>query len=95
MKKRIGIIVVVSAAVALAASGGGFALAADDAPAAVSIPAGTVHGCITGSSRTLEHVYQLHTSGTVCPRGSVLVYWGVTGPKGAKGATGAKASYVG
>ncbi|HEX4087388.1 MAG TPA: hypothetical protein VHZ33_01665 [Trebonia sp.] len=92
MRKHIGIIAAAAAAVALAASGGGYALAADDAPAAASIPAGTVHGCISGSSRVLEHVYTSNKSGTVCPRGSALVYWSVTGPKGARGPKGAPGS---
>jgi hypothetical protein len=88
MRKHIGIIAAAGAAVALAASGGGYALAADSAPAAVSIPAGTLHGCVAGSSRVMEHVYESNTSGTVCPSGSFLVYWGVTGPKGAPGPSG-------
>jgi hypothetical protein len=88
MRKHIGIIAVAGAAVALAASGGGYALAADAAPAATSIPAGTLHGCVSGSTRVLERVYESNTSGTVCPSGSFLVYWGVTGPKGAPGSSG-------
>jgi hypothetical protein len=88
MRKHIAFIAVAGAAVALAASGGGYALAADAAPAAVSIPAGTLHGCVSGSTRVLEHVFESNTSGTVCPSGSFLVYWGVTGPKGAPGAPG-------
>jgi hypothetical protein len=88
MRKHIGFIAVAGAAVALAASGGGYALAADAAPAAVSIPAGTLHGCVSGSTRVLEHVFESNMSGTVCPSGSFLVYWGVTGPKGAPGAPG-------
>jgi hypothetical protein len=48
--------------VALAASGGGYALAADAAPAAVKIPAGTLHGCVSGSTRVMEHVYESNTS---------------------------------
>jgi hypothetical protein len=90
MKKRIGVIAAVGAVVALAASGGGYALAADASAPAVSIPAGTLHGCVSGSTRVMEHVYESNTSGTSCPSGSFLVYWGVTGPKGATGATGAK-----
>src|SRR3984957_5936292 len=88
MRKHIGIIAAAGAAVALAASGGGYALAADSAPAAASIPAGTLHGCVSGSTRVMEHVYESNTSGTVCPSGSFLVYWGVTGPKGAPGPSG-------
>jgi hypothetical protein len=88
MKKRIGVIAAVGAVVALAASGGGYALAADASAPAVSIPAGTVHGCVSGSSRVLEHVYESNTSGTTCPSGSFLGDWGVSGPKGATGAPG-------
>jgi len=80
-------------AVALALAGGGIAMAATGAlgasAAAVSIPAGTLHGCVTGSGRVLERVFESNTSGTTCPSGSFLVYWGVTGPRGAAGATGA------
>jgi hypothetical protein len=36
----------------------------------------------------MEHVYESNTSGTVCPSGSFLVYWDVTGPKGAPGPSG-------
>ena len=88
MRKHIGVIAVGAVAVALAASGGGYALAADAAPAAVSIPAGTLHGCVSGSTRVLERVFESNTSGTTCPPGSFLVYWGVTGPKGAPGPSG-------
>ncbi|HEY5019312.1 MAG TPA: hypothetical protein VII59_21280 [Streptosporangiaceae bacterium] len=85
MRKHIGIIAAAGAAVALAASGGAYALAADAAPAAASIPAGTLHGCVSGSTRVMERVYESNTSGTVCPSGSFLVYWSVTGPKGPSG----------
>jgi len=88
VRKHIGVIAVGAVAVALAASGGGYALAADAAPAAVSIPAGTLHGCVSGSTRVLERVFESNTSGTTCPPGSFLVYWGVTGPKGAPGPSG-------
>ena len=44
---------------------------------------------MSGSTRVLEHVFESNTSGTTCPSGSFLVYWGVTGPKGATGAPGA------
>jgi len=88
MRKHIGVIAVAAAAVALAASGGGYALAADAAAPATAIPAGTLHGCVSGSTRVLEHVFESNTSGTTCPSGSFLVYWGVTGPKGAPGPSG-------
>jgi Collagen triple helix repeat (20 copies) len=84
--------VVAGVALAAMAIGGGAALAATQASSApaVSIPAGTLHGCVTGSGRALERVYESNTAGTSCPAGSFLVYWGVTGPKGAAGAAGAK-----
>jgi hypothetical protein len=88
MRKHIGVIAAAAVAVALAASGGGYALAADAAAPAASIPAGTLHGCVSGSTRVLEHVFESNTSGTTCPSGSFLVYWGVTGPKGATGPSG-------
>ena len=88
MRKHIGIIAAAAVALALAASGGGYALAAYAAAPAASIPAGTLHGCVSGSTRVLERVFESNTSGTTCPPGSFLVYWGVTGPKGAPGAPG-------
>jgi hypothetical protein len=88
VRKHIGIIAAAAVALALAASGGGYALAADAAAPAASIPAGTLHGCVSGSTRVLERVFESNTSGTTCPSGSFLVYWGVTGPKGAPGAPG-------
>jgi len=88
VRKHIGIIAAAAVALALAASGGGYALAAYAAAPAASIPAGTLHGCVSGSTRVLERVFESNTSGTTCPPGSFLVYWGVTGPKGAPGAPG-------
>jgi hypothetical protein len=43
---------------------------------------------VSGATRVLEHVFESNTSGTTCPSGSFLVYWGVTGPKGAPGPSG-------
>jgi hypothetical protein len=85
-------VIVASAALAVMAIGGGAAIAATQASSspAVAIPAGTIHGCVTGSSRIFEHDYESNTSGTVCPAGSFLEYWNVTGPAGKPGAAGAK-----
>jgi hypothetical protein len=44
---------------------------ANAGPAA--IPAGTIHGCVTGSNRVLEHVYTSPDSGTTCPANSFQV----------------------
>jgi Collagen triple helix repeat (20 copies) len=65
-------------AVALAASG---TSAASAAPPKIS----PTHGCIVGSSRTLEHVYTSARKGTTCPKGSFPVNF----PAGSPGATGA------
>ena len=90
--RRPGLAISAAALAVIGVAGGGVAIAATSGPSApaVAIPAGTLHGCVSGSSRTLDHVYEINTSGTTCPAGSFLVYWGVTGPKGATGATGAK-----
>ena len=61
------------------------------AGAATSIPAGTIHGCVTGTTRTLEHVYVNPTNGTTCPKGSFLVYWNQQGPQGPQGPAGQNA----
>ena len=84
-------------AVALLAGGGtAYAIAASPAASApAAIPAGTLHGCVSGSTRTMERVYESNTAGTTCPAGSFLVFWythgvkGATGPAGPKGAPGA------
>jgi hypothetical protein len=86
-------VIIAAAAVAVALTGGGVAIAATSVsppPMANIIPPGTLHGCVSGSTRVMEHVFESNTSGTTCPAGSFLVYWSVTGPKGATGATGAK-----
>jgi hypothetical protein len=45
------------------------------AEAANTIPPNTYHGCVTGSTRTLEHVYSSNTAGTTCPAGSFQAVW--------------------
>lgn len=77
----------IGAATVIAVSGG--AAYALSAASGVNLPAGTVHGCITGSSHTLEHVSSV-THGISCPAGSTLVYWSVTGPKGPQGSPGSQ-----
>lgn len=82
---------IAAAGLLFGAIGGGVALATTSALSAspsVSIPAGTLHGCVSGSARTMEHVYESNTSGTSCPSGSFLVYWSVTGPAGKNGTNG-------
>lgn len=69
-------------------TGGGYALAAT--LAAKTAPASNIYGCVSGSSRTLEHVYTVAGNYKACPKGSfaVTVASGKTGPAGPKGATG-------
>ena len=46
---------------------------------------GTIHGCITGTNRVLEHVYVNPNKGLTCPSGSSSVSWqqvNTAGPKG-------------
>jgi hypothetical protein len=45
------------------------------AEATSSFPPGTIHGCIAGTARTLEHVYTNPSKGLTCPSGSSSVYW--------------------
>lgn len=82
------LIAVAAIGAAVLAASGGTALAMS-AAGGVNLPAGTVHGCITGSSHTLEHVSSV-THGIQCPAGSSLVYWSVTGPKGPQGSPGSQ-----
>lgn len=82
------LIVAVLAAVAALIGGTTAAMAANTSAA---IPAGTIHGCVDNSTRTLTHVYTINTNGTTCPSGTFLVYWnqkGTTGAAGPKGSTG-------
>jgi hypothetical protein len=48
-----------------------------------------LYGCVSGTSRTLEHVYTVASNFKNCPSGSFAVAFNSTGPKGATGATGA------
>lgn len=59
-----------AAAAAAAFTAGGFGIA----QAATSIPPNTIHGCVTGSTRILEHVYTSPTSGTTCPSGFQVIW---------------------
>jgi hypothetical protein len=46
---------------------------------------GTIHGCITGTNRVLEHVYTNPSKGLTCPSGSSSVLWdqlNTAGPDG-------------
>lgn len=58
---------------ALVVTCAGGALATVATAASTPIPAHTVHGCVTGSSRTLEHVFTVPSNGTKCPKGSFMV----------------------
>ena len=49
----------------------------------------TIFGCVSGSSRTLEHVFTTASGFKSCPSGSFAVAFNSTGPKGATGAKGA------
>jgi hypothetical protein len=74
---RITVLAVAGLTVALAGTG----LAAADA--VTSTP--TYHGCVVGTSRTLERVYTSKTP--TCPTGSFAANWNQTGPRGAPGVT--------
>jgi len=64
---RITLLAAAALAAGLAATGLGVANAVS------TIPPGTLHGCITGTTRTLEHVYANPSSGTTCEEQSGLV----------------------
>jgi hypothetical protein len=65
---RITLLAAAALAAGLAATGLGVANAVN------TIPPGTLHGCITGTTRTMEHVYANPSSGTTCTTGT-LVWW--------------------
>lgn len=48
----------------------------------------TLYGCVSGTTRTLEHIYTVASNFKSCPAGSFSVAFNSTGPKGATGATG-------
>lgn len=81
---RMTVLAAAGLAVALAGTG----LAAADA--VTSTP--TYHGCVVGTSRTLEHVFTLKTP--TCPSGSFAAKWnqtraaGTGRPAGSAGAAG-------
>lgn len=50
------------------------ALATPAAPS-ITIYPNTVHGCVTGKDRILEHVYTSDIRGLQCPKGSFFVSW--------------------
>jgi hypothetical protein len=77
--------ILTAAALAVGLLGAGFGTA----EAVTSIPPGTIHGCVAGSSRTLEHVYTNPSSGTSCPSGESQVIWSKQGPAGPQGPAGA------
>jgi hypothetical protein len=73
------------AAVAAILVGGGFALASTGGAHRAAATSTTYYGCVTGSTKTLEHVT---TSAHTCPSGSSAVKWNQTGPQGAQGPQG-------
>jgi len=68
-----------SAGVALAATGGG-------TPAASTTKVIVYHGCVVGGTRVLEDVYTSKTP--TCPKGSFAATWNQQGPAGPAGAQG-------
>jgi hypothetical protein len=75
VKIRSKIIITTGAALAVAISGGAIAIAASAVTSTL-----TYHGCVIGTSRTLEHVYTSKTP--TCPSGSFAANWNQTGPRG-------------
>src|SRR5215472_4616688 len=70
-----------AAALAVGLLGIGFGTA----EAVSSFPPGTIHGCVTGKSRTLEGVYANPAKGLTCPAGSSPLSWqqvNTAGPNG-------------
>lgn len=63
------IIIAAAGAAAALAIGATAAVAATTAP----LPPNTIHGCITGTTRTLEHVYTNPSAGLTCPAGTTRV----------------------
>ena len=85
IKKKAALIAGSVATLGAVAIGSGTAYAV-----ASSAPAPTpLIGCVTGSSRTLEHVYTSPASFKGCPKGSIAVQSGATGPRGLAGPRGA------
>jgi hypothetical protein len=87
MRNRL-LIAAATVASAAALSVGGVALAG--ASAATPLPAGTIHGCVSGASRTMTNVYTNPSKGLTCPSGSFLVTWNEQGPAGVAGPAGAQ-----
>jgi hypothetical protein len=50
----------------------------------------TLYGCVSGTDRTLEHIYTVASNFKNCPSGSFAVAFNSTGPKGSTGSTGAQ-----
>lgn len=80
MRKKLLVFTLPLAAAALGVTAG-----IASASGATAIPPNTVHGCVTGTTRTLEHVYASNTKGVTCPAGTFRVIMAqpttsVTGP---------------
>jgi hypothetical protein len=55
------------------------------AEAVSAFPPGTIHGCITGTNRVLEHVYTNPNKGLTCPSGGSSLFWEQTNTAGPNG----------
>jgi hypothetical protein len=80
-----GIAGVAATAALIIGTGVASATVLSSAPAAGNY---TLYGCVSGTTRALEHVYTVASNFKTCPSGSFAVAFNSTGPKGATGATG-------
>lgn len=90
-RKFLGIPLAAGAVVtaAVLAGGGGVAYALTASSSSVPKPGNyVIYGCVSGSTRTLEHVYTVAANFKGCPSGSFAVAFNSTGPRGATGAAG-------
>jgi hypothetical protein len=79
MMNKIRTVVVAIGALGLLGTGFG------TAEAVSAFAPGTIHGCITGTNRVLEHVYTDPSKGLTCPSGSSSVFWEQTNTAGPNG----------
>lgn len=76
----------VVAGLGVAGATGAFSPAASST--ATAFPAGSLHGCVSGSTRVLQNVYSSPNKGLTCPRGTFQVVWNEKGAAGAQGPAG-------
>ena len=69
----------------LAVAGGTGALSFAANSSAAALPAGSLHGCVSGTTRVLEDVYSNPNTGLTCPKGTFQVVWNEKGATGAQG----------